>query len=181
MKTWAPGERLASARRRLYAKRSVSVSGCWKWTGSINKRSGYGHIQFFGASTTAHRVSWVVHFGAIPDGDSVLHACDNRACINPEHLFLGTDKANADDKIAKGRLRHGHLCGEANTGAKLDQDKAAEIRRRCGAGESTHKVAASLGVDQALVWRVWRGKSWRYASGTLVMSNRREADIGKGG
>lgn len=165
-------EFIASARTRLYANRIIAPSGCWEWTGYANPKTHYGQIQFHSRPNTVHRVSWIVHFGTIPDKLCVLHSCDNRLCFNPTHLFLGTHKRNSDDKIIKGRMRHGHRCGEANPGAKLTWEKAEEIKLRCNAGESTFKIAAELGVNQALVWRVWRGKSWRYVTEIVVMTNQ---------
>lgn len=161
----------ASARARLYLRRYIVPGGCWEWTGPTYP-NGYGRISFCSYPETVHRVSWIVHVGAISEGQCVLHSCDNRPCFNPKHLFLGTHQDNHDDKIAKGRMRHGHRCGEANSGAKLTWQNVEEIRRRCDAGETTYKLAEELGVSQALVWNVWHGKAWRYATETVVMTNR---------
>lgn len=77
---------------------------CWEWTAS-KKNTGYGQLGngFGKAPLHAHRVSWEFHKGEIPKGLCVCHCCDNPSCVNPEHLFLGTAKDNAQDKIAKGR------------------------------------------------------------------------------
>ena len=84
--------------------------GCWLWTGAI-KSNGYGHIGSEGPGgylkvRTTHRVSWELHFGPIPAGLLVLHRCDVRNCVRPDHLFLGTHTDNMLDCIAKGRDRH---------------------------------------------------------------------------
>lgn len=76
-------------------------SGCWLWTRSVSM--GYGKLWWDKKHQRAHRVSWELHNGAIPDGMLVLHKCDTPPCINPAHLFLGTHADNAADKIAKGR------------------------------------------------------------------------------
>ena len=94
-------------RARLMKYRSIDeTSGCWNWTGAIH-RNGYGK---FGRrdgdrqrTDGAHRVAWEVLIGPIPDGLHVLHKCDNPCCINPEHLFVGTNQDNVDDMMAKGR------------------------------------------------------------------------------
>jgi hypothetical protein len=78
------------------------ISGCWVWTGYRN-RGGYGVVKQRGKQLLAHRLSWVLAHGDLPPSLHVLHRCDNRACVRPDHLFLGSNRDNVADRIAKGR------------------------------------------------------------------------------
>lgn len=100
-------------------------SGCWLWLGSTNNK-GYAHLTYGNRLHRGNRFSWTAHNGPIPDGIHVLHSCDNRLCVNPEHLFLGTNQDNVDDKMRKGRAgpstnalkthcKRGHEYTEENT------------------------------------------------------------------
>lgn len=95
-----------SVSERFWEK--VDKSGeCWVWTASTHHQWGYGHFKFRGKVAQAHRVSWEMHNGPIPEGLLVCHRCDNPPCIRPAHLFLGTDADNATDMVAKRRHYRG--------------------------------------------------------------------------
>ena len=79
-------------------------SGCWEWSGCLRGKSGYGAARHGGKTVDAHRLSWILNNGAIPDGLFVLHACDNRICVNLQHLRLGTPKDNYIDGVSRGRI-----------------------------------------------------------------------------
>ena len=136
---------------------------CLIWTASID-RHGYGLFWAWGRTVRAHRVSYELHVGPIPPcdgphGTCVLHRCDVRACVNPDHLFLGTNADNMADKIAKGRMRVPR--GEAHGRSKLLRSEVDEIRRRYALGEATQKeLAIHFGLSQPHVHNIIHFKSW---------------------
>ena len=87
----------------------VSISGCWLWTG-FKSTTGYGVLQVDGKKIKAHRISYEIYKKQIPQGMSVLHKCDVRECVNPDHLFIGTHQDNMKDMVEKRRSRNGNKC-----------------------------------------------------------------------
>ena len=136
----------------------VDVRGpdeCWKWTGS--KARGYGQISVGGKLVLASHVCWEVHNNSpIPEGQCVLHTCDNRACVNPRHLFLGTKADNNQDMKRKGRQAR----GEANGRAKLTEQDVCEIQVMLGKKIPQWVIAKKYGVDQTTISCINTGKSW---------------------
>lgn len=129
-------------------------SGCWLWTSAWEK-FGYGQAT---NNARAHRLSWELHFGPIPDGMRVCHKCDTRPCVNPQHLFLGSDLDNVRDKVTKGR----HCYGTRNGKSKLTADLAVLI---CTDKRPAKAMAIELGVCQALIYHVRNGRIWGHATG----------------
>lgn len=130
-------------------------SECWEWIGS--KTKGYGRLGFQGRSALqASRVSWKIHFGAIPEGLYVCHKCDNRGCVNPAHLFLGTPKDNQQDMSKKGRCAR----GERHPQSKFTRQDVIDIRRKYKLGVSQRKLAKRYNVKQQAISRVISGKRW---------------------
>lgn len=134
--------------------------GCWLWVGAINP-DGYGTFQVATRqSALAHRVAWELTHGPIPDGAYVLHHCDVPGCVNPGHLFIGSQADNVADMMSKGR--HGGSAGAANGRAKLTRSEVAEIRSRYKAGNiSQSALARQYRVAQQLVSRIVRGEAWQ--------------------
>lgn len=154
---------------------------CWEWTG--NKSGGYGALCISPKMVKAHRISWMLHFGDIPEGGGthgicVLHKCDNPGCVNPQHLFLGTNADNARDRESKSRgSRTGvnyiknhpevHPRGEDNKRSKLTAEIVTEMRLRYAAGETTKALGAEFGVSQPAASYAINGKNWKHLPGAI--------------
>ena len=144
----------------LYRRSRLTETGCWEWIGA-RTTAGYGEINRKRRVRYVHRIAWELHHGPIPAGKWVLHRCDNPPCWNPDHLFLGTDQDNTDDKIRKGRMRHGHLYGEDNPNAILTQALAKEILRRRAAGQGPTFISTSMKLKRSTVSNVFYGAAWK--------------------
>ena len=145
---------VASAYVLWWLSDSIDFEGeCWAWTGHATER-GYGMIDLKNYAVPrsivlVHRLVYEICVAPIPDGLCVLHHCDNPPCCRPDHLFLGTDQDNADDKVAKGRqatgqdvrANHDHLKGETVKTSHLTGLDVLEIRRREAAGEHPKVIA----------------------------------------
>lgn len=136
----------------------LKSEGCWIWTG-WKKNGRYGTFSLSGKHIQAHRLSWEWANGPIPEGLCVLHRCDNPACVNPDHLFLGTHADNMRDMIAKGRRKFAPPTGTAHWRAKLDPDKVRIIRRWRGS-RTAESTAEAFGVSHATIEDVWAGRTW---------------------
>lgn len=128
--------------------------GCWTWTSTL-MRNGYGSL---GKHGSAHRFSWSISHGPIPGGAWVLHHCDNRRCVRPDHLFLGNRRTNADDMLSKRR----QALGVRNASAKLTEADVREIRRLRAAGLSLRKIAAKFACNDMNVHYICTRVTWRH-------------------
>jgi hypothetical protein len=128
--------------------------GCWNWSGSVWK-TGYGRFHYQDKSCKAHRLSWMFYVGRVADDVCVLHKCDNRLCVNPDHLFLGSRKDNNLDKTAKGRQSKGGL---VNT-AKLTPEQVVELRN---SDSPTIVLASKFGVTKDHVNKIKRREIWKH-------------------
>lgn len=133
---------------------------CWEWRGSLFS-NGYGRAIVGRKSVGAHRRSWEMAYGQIPDGMLVCHRCDNRRCVRPSHLFLGSPADNMRDMVTKGRS----MVGSRNHNAKLTEATVREIVARYADGGITQKqLAAEYGVVEGAIWNVLHGRSWEVAA-----------------
>lgn len=146
----------------------VPFSGCWLFTGPLNA-NGYGVIGKGGSSErhgyfTAHRAAWTVYRGTIPEGMHVLHRCDVRCCVNPEHLFLGTHHDNMADASRKRRLpqawKKGDNAGARNPQARLNEEAAEAMRLLHSLGWGYTKLKRAFGVSKQTVYLVCTGRAW---------------------
>ena len=131
---------------------TVTEAGCWEWNG-YRSPYGYGEDTRRDGSRFVHRHAYAAAHGPIPDGMYVLHKCDNRPCVNPEHLFLGTKGDNNRDAAAKGRSAK----GEGHPGSILTWDAVRDIR---SSSESHAALGRKYGVTRQAVYQVRKGNAW---------------------
>lgn len=174
---------------RFWAKVDQRGPGeCWEWQGLL-LGTGYGQVGFRGRGYGTHRVAWMLTHGDIPAGLFVCHRCDNPACVNPTHLFLGTPADNSRDMVIKGRVSHGDRHRQSiKTRARGDQNGArlhperlprgsnhgnsrlteamvSEIRRLLAVGTMTKQVIAlQFGVSRSVIWSIAAGRTWRHVA-----------------
>ena len=142
--------------KQRFLMRVVKTGSCWLWN-SGNNKGGYGTINIDGKEIKAHRFSWIIYRGEIPDDKCVLHKCDVPACVNPAHLFVGTQLDNVRDCVQKGR--HRLMRGEENGNAKITWKQVAEIRK-IGSRIPQTTLARQFGVSQRIISLVLRRQAW---------------------
>ncbi len=151
-------------RKRFESKVRVEENGCHIWTGG-RFSNGYGQLGVGLAvgekrgTAYAHRLSYEHSNGPIPPGVFVCHRCDERACVNPEHLFLGTQKDNLQDAVAKGRMQH----GVQHYAAKLTDDSVRQIRALHGVSTQA-ELSEMFGVSQASISQVLNRRTWKHVA-----------------
>ncbi len=153
--------------------------GCWEWTAATTK--GYGHIGIKGKMIYAHRLSWELENGKIPDGLHVLHKCNNPLCVKPDHIYLGTQKDNVGDAITLGThisTRRSPLfgdidqCGEKNPSAKLTRFQVGGIRRSRGDGMTIKELSNLYSISKSQIQRIISNESWKDINCCLGEGNK---------
>jgi hypothetical protein len=143
--------------RTRFESKFIVTPGCWPWQNSRDT-SGYGLFLLNRKQCKAHRVSYEMYVGPIPDGLHVLHSCDNPRCVNPDHLSVGTNLENMQDRERKGRgVRQ---FGEKHHNSKLTTSEAKAIRAD---QRKQRDIAAEYGVSQHTVWQIKKNLIWREA------------------
>lgn len=139
------------------------TEGCWLWIGATSR--GYGKVSkghrgegYF----KAHRFSWELAYGPIPEGKDVCHSCDNTICIRPDHLFLGTQADNIADMNKKGRHTKIGARGPLNCNTKLTANQVGKIRQLLASGVSLRTTAKLYNVHQSTICDIKYGRSWKY-------------------
>jgi len=160
---------------------------CWVWNGAVGK-SGYGIVGYQYRNWLAHRLAYFFTFGDIPDGMCICHSCDNKLCVNPSHLWIGTYAQNSHDMVSKGRSAKGDRSssklhpnklergekhwskrmpertrkGIGHHKAKITDDQVRAIRQRVKSGETMISVASSVGVHVSTVSLIVKNKTWTH-------------------
>lgn len=156
------------------------LGNCWQWMAF--EYGGYGSFALNGThGISAHRASWILHHGEIKNGLRVLHKCDNGMCVNPKHLFLGTQKENMEDCASKGRTRK---FSKAEPKCKLAPADVLEIRRLISKSVSIRRIGTMFGVHHSCISNIKVGKTWRSLANTLTnvdskFSNAEKAAIAR--
>src|ERR1700744_6291507 len=132
-------------------------NGCWLWTGTV-ANNGYGHFWYYNKPRTTHRFSYELTHGPIPKGLHACHSCDVRSCVNPSHLFIGSQAENIADMHAKKRapVHEKHGCAKLNW-AQVNEIRGKWVPRKY----SFTKLAAEFGVSRTTIERILYGKIWK--------------------
>jgi len=148
-----PAVRLERRVAKFHSRHSLA-GDCWVWKGA-RTTLGYGCFSWRGKQQLAHRVSWIIHNGVIPQGMCVLHRCDNPPCVNPGHLFIGTKKDNTHDCMSKNRF----AVGERKPESKLTEAEVLAIR---ASAERGRRLAERYGVSPSTVCEIRKGRKWKH-------------------
>lgn len=142
--------------QRFNSKVKVMPNGCWEWQGSFSKD--YGQMKAAGKMRKAHRIAYELHVGDISDGMCVCHTCDNPHCVNPAHLFVGTNADNLADRDSKGR----QIRGESSHLSKLEESDVREIRELRKGGLGIKEIAEMYNIKHPNVSAICLRRTWKH-------------------
>ena len=146
-------------KKKLLSSIKINENGCWEWQ-KAKHRQGYGHCPYKRKCLLAHRVSWMVFKGNLPDDILVCHHCDNPPCINPDHLFLGTDKDNTLDHIKKGKSKKSR--GENHYFSKLTEKEVKEMRKMRERKIKIKDISRKFNIHVSTAKNICLRKSWKH-------------------
>ena len=144
-----------------YQSTPMPSVGCWDWQGGQLDRDGYGEFSYgSGSAMRAHRASYLIHVGEIPDGLLVRHTCDRRICVMPSHLIVGTNDDNMRDMVERERARR----GEGHHNSKMSEDSVREVRALFAAGGTKKGLGRQFGVSDHTIHQIVTGVTWSHVS-----------------
>lgn len=163
------GQFYCSIKCRFWDKAEIlGPDECWNWK-AAKLQDGYGRFGYQGSHSLAHRFAWFLTHGPIPNNRCILHKCDNPACVNPSHLFLGTMLDNSIDMFQKNRQRH--LKGEYNPVAKLTNEQVKEIKIQLVKGCKQSLLAKKYGVAYPTISHINSGFTWSHVISPMLQYN----------
>lgn len=133
-------------------------SNCWNWT-KAKHRQGYGHTAYKSKYILAHRLSWIIFIGDIPENNNICHKCDNPSCINPDHLFIGTQTDNVKDCKNKNRAHKSH--GEKHLWTKLTKSQVDEIRSEDSKKYTRYELAEKYNISYSGIVCILKNRCWK--------------------